>query len=105
MYDTGDVLRKTAEALTSGGGLCSCLSFLKDFLPLAPASLLLKSPAAQAKFVTEQTFRVTVTSFLDRFNFEAHAMQKECVHVITPAGRRIPFSAYNILHRGTEAGA
>jgi 7,8-dihydro-6-hydroxymethylpterin dimethyltransferase len=105
MYDTGDVLRKTAEALTSGGGLCSCLSFLKDFLPLAPASLLLKSQAAQATFVTERTFRVTVTSFLDRFNFEAHAMQKECVHVITPDGRRIPFSAYNILHRGAEARA
>jgi 7,8-dihydro-6-hydroxymethylpterin dimethyltransferase len=103
MFDTGDVLRKTAEALTSGGGICNCLSFLKDFLPLAPASLLLKPQAAQAAFVTEQTFRVTVTSFLDRFNFEAHAMQKECVHVITPEGRRIPFSAYNILHRGAEA--
>lgn len=102
MFDTSDVMRKTAEAL-SRGGLCDCLSFLRDFLPLAPASLLLKSQDAQARFVTENTFRITVTSFLDRFNFEAHAMKKECVHVIASGGRRVPFSAWNTLHR--EAGA
>jgi 7,8-dihydro-6-hydroxymethylpterin dimethyltransferase len=102
MFDTGDVLRKTAEALASGQ-VCNCLAWLRDFLPLAPASLVLRSQAEQARFVTENTFRVTVTSFLDRFNFEARAMKKECVHVVTQDGRRIPFSAYNILHRAAEA--
>jgi uncharacterized radical SAM superfamily Fe-S cluster-containing enzyme len=101
MFDTSDVLRKTAQAL-AGGQWCSCLSFLRDFLPLAPASLLLKSAEGQARFVTESTFRITVTSFLDRFNFEAHAMKKECVHVITAGGRRVPFSAWNILHRAAQ---
>jgi len=104
MFDTSDVMRKTAEAL-AGGQLCDCLSFLRDFLPLVPASILLKSRAAQARYVTNDTFRVTVTSFLDRFNFEAHAMKKECVHVLAGAGRRIPFSAYNILHREREGTA
>jgi 7,8-dihydro-6-hydroxymethylpterin dimethyltransferase len=104
MFDTGDVLRKTAQALAAGR-VCDCFGFLRDFLPLAPASLALKTHAAQARFVTENTFRVTVTSFLDRFNFEAGAMKKECVHVITPDGRRIPFSAFNILHRAAGARA
>jgi hypothetical protein len=104
MFDTSDVLRKTAQALAAGR-VCDCLAFLRDFLPLAPASLAFESQAAQAKFVTENTFRVTVTSFLDRFNFEAKAMKKECVHVIRPDGRRVPFSAFNILHRAAEAGS
>ena len=101
MFDTSDVLRKTAEAL-GRGQWCNCLSFLRDFLPLAPASLVFKSPEGQAEFVTNNTFRITVTSFLDRFNFEARAMKKECVHVITAGGKRVPFSAWNILHRSGE---
>jgi len=44
-------------------------------------------------------FRVSITSFLDAYNFEMHAMKKECVHIITPDLKRIPFSAYNIIHR------
>jgi 7,8-dihydro-6-hydroxymethylpterin dimethyltransferase len=104
MFDTSDVLRTTAQALAAGR-VCDCLGFLRDFLPLAPVSLALKSQAAQAKFVTDNTFRVTVTSFLDRFNFEAGAMKKECVHVITADGRRVPFSAFNILHRAAGASA
>lgn len=98
-FDTADVLRQTAEQLVSGGGICRCLDFFRQFLPLAPLSLFARSRAEQARFVTENTFRVTVTSFLDRFNFELRAMQKECVHVLTPDLRRVPFSAWNILHR------
>jgi uncharacterized radical SAM superfamily Fe-S cluster-containing enzyme len=52
------------------------------------------------RFTSENVFRITVTSFLDRFNFERRAMQKECVHILTRDGSRIPFSAYNLVHRG-----
>jgi hypothetical protein len=41
-----------------------------------------------------------VVSFLDAHNFDLKAMQKECVHIITPELRKIPFSAYNLVHRG-----
>ncbi len=103
MFDAADVFRNTAQGLIGGHGLCNCLVFLKDFLPLAPLRLGFRQPEEQARFVTENTFRVTVTSFLDRYNFELRAMKKECVHVLTPDGRRIPFSAYNIVHRGRNA--
>lgn len=102
VFDTGDVLKEAIGSALSGGGLCNCLSFLKELLPVAPLALHLQSEAAQARFVTENTFRVTVSSFLDRFNFEARAIKKECVHVLTPDLRRIPFSAFNILHRQAE---
>jgi uncharacterized radical SAM superfamily Fe-S cluster-containing enzyme len=98
-FDTADVFRQTAAHLFEGGGFCRCLDFFRQFRPLAPLSLLGRSAAEQARYVTEHTFRITVTSFLDRFNFERRAMQKECVHVITPDLRRVPFSAWNLLHR------
>ena len=98
-FDTADVFRQTAEHLLSGGGFCRCLDFFRQFRPLAPLSLLARPAADQARYVTENTFRITVTSFLDRFTFERRAMQKECVHVVTPDLRRVPFSAWNLLHR------
>jgi len=104
-FDTADVVTKPIRGLLSGVEACSCLSFLRTFLPLAPPHLLLRSQKAQARHVTEQTFRVTVTSFCDRFNFEQRAARRECVHVITPDGLRIPFSTYNTIHRWRGARA
>jgi uncharacterized radical SAM superfamily Fe-S cluster-containing enzyme len=98
-FDTGDVWRKAVRGLIEGVGACACLDFLRTFAPLGPPRLWFRSRAAQARFVTEGTFRISVTSFCDRFNFERRAVQRECVHVITPQGLRVPFSAYNTLHR------
>lgn len=102
-FDTGDVLRHVAERLRSGTPFCTCLSFLEHFRKIAPVTLHFASQAAQARWVTENTFRITVTSFLDRFNFEERAMKKECVHVVTPDLRRVPFSAWYLLHAGRSA--
>ena len=52
------------------------------------------------EFVDENTFRVSVSSFIDMYNFDMKGMQKECVHIITEDLKRIPFSAYNMIHRG-----
>jgi uncharacterized radical SAM superfamily Fe-S cluster-containing enzyme len=51
------------------------------------------------EYVDENTFRVSVSSFVDAYNFDTRSMQKECVHVVTEDLRKIPFSAYNIIHR------
>ena len=55
--------------------------------------------ADRVQFATDNIFRVTVTSFLDRYTFDLKALKKECVHVLTPDGRRVPFSAYNLFYR------
>lgn len=102
-FDTSDVLRQAIAGMASGGGVCNCLSFIQDVAPLAPLTLALKPRREQARFVSENIFRVTVTSFVDRFNFEARAMRKECVHVLTRDGRRMPFSAFNLVHRPETA--
>ena len=98
-FDTGDVVRKAVRGLVAGVGARTCCDFLRAFASLGPPGLLLRSRRTQARFVTESTFRISITSFLDRFCFEGRAARRECVHVITPDGFRFPFSAYNTLHR------
>lgn len=99
-----DVLKQAAKSLC-GGGACSCFSFAKDLIPLA--GLAGRGMAAKDKpaFVTENVFRISATSFLDRYTFELKGAKKECVHILTEDGRRMPFSAYNLIHREAHAHA
>jgi tetraether lipid synthase len=70
--------------------------------PLSPSS----SAADDffSKVVTEQLgaenlFRVTITSFLDAYNFDVRRLMKCCTHHVLPSGHVIPFCAYNVLYR------
>ncbi len=47
----------------------------------------------------DRVFRVTVVSFLDRFNFCLAGVKRSCIHFVTGDGRIIPFDTYNMLHR------
>ena len=79
------------------GACCNLVGEIKKYLP---KNFIFKSKEEKMKFVDENTFRISVSSFVDRYNFDMKSMQKECVHIITPDFGRIPFSAYNMLHRG-----
>ncbi|HUN49112.1 MAG TPA: radical SAM protein [Stellaceae bacterium] len=46
----------------------------------------------------DRVFRVTVVSFLDRFNFCLAGVKRSCIHFVTP-DRIIPFDTYNMFHR------
>ncbi|MFO1065095.1 MAG: radical SAM protein [Pirellulales bacterium] len=43
--------------------------------------------------------RITVTSFLDVYNFDVRRVMKCCTHHVLPSGHIIPFCAYNVLYR------
>jgi uncharacterized radical SAM superfamily Fe-S cluster-containing enzyme len=47
----------------------------------------------------EDVFRVTITSFLDAYNFDVRRLMKCCIHHVLPRGHIIPFCAYNVLYR------
>jgi len=47
----------------------------------------------------EDVFRITITSFLDAYNFDVRRVMKCCVHNILPSGHVVPFCAYNTLYR------
>ena len=44
-------------------------------------------------------FRITITSFLDAYNFDVRRVMKCCTHNVLPSGHVIPFCAYNVLYR------
>jgi uncharacterized radical SAM superfamily Fe-S cluster-containing enzyme len=44
-------------------------------------------------------FRITITSFLDAYNFDVRRVMKCCIHHVLPSGHVIPFCAYNVLYR------
>ncbi len=48
-------------------------------------------------------FRITVTSFLDAYNFDVRRLMKCCIHHVLPSGHVIPFCAYNVLYREGHA--
>ncbi|MBY0232044.1 MAG: radical SAM protein [Gemmataceae bacterium] len=47
----------------------------------------------------EDVFRITITSFLDAYNFDVRRLMKCCIHHVLPSGHVVPFCAYNTLYR------
>ena len=52
-----------------------------------------------------QTFRVVISQFLDRHNFDLGMVKRSCVHFVQPNGAIIPFDTYNLFYRPGAAGA
>jgi hypothetical protein len=51
------------------------------------------------KLGAENLFRITITSFLDVYNFDIRRVMKCCTHHVLASGHVIPFCAYNVLYR------
>ncbi len=99
-FDPEDILKDITESVfCKSKSCCNYLDFLKKLKPLIPAKFFLKSPKEKMEYVSENTFRISIVSFVDAYNFDMKSMKKECVHIITPDLKKIPFSAYNMIHR------
>ena len=72
---------------------------LKDFKKYVPRDFMSWDIEKRSEYVSENTFRISITSFVDQYNFDIKSMQKECAHVITTDLKRIPFSSYNMIYR------
>jgi 7,8-dihydro-6-hydroxymethylpterin dimethyltransferase len=71
------------------------------------ASLLccLPEAAVPQELAYEHTFRVVISQFLDRYNFDLGTVKRSCVHFVEPDGRIIPFDTYNTFYRPGAEGA
>ncbi|QDT39822.1 radical SAM protein [Stratiformator vulcanicus] len=47
----------------------------------------------------KDVFRITITNFLDAYNFDVRRLMKCCTHHVLPSGHVVPFCAYNTLYR------
>jgi hypothetical protein len=70
------------------------------------ASLLCCLPQASVpqSLAYEHTFRIVISQFLDRHNFDLGTVKRSCVHFVQPDGRIIPFDTYNTFYRPGAAG-
>lgn len=87
------------EQLSESKAICSCMKGVPKLNKLLSKQMLKGTIDKRVQMISASTFRLTVTSFLDRYNFDVKSAQKECVHIITPDLKRMPFSTYNLIHR------
>lgn len=99
VFTIEDALKSAGASMQDLRTTCECFDFLKDFRAMVPLDFFMKSKDKKKEYIDGNTFRVSVSSFIDAQNFDIKSMQKECVHIITPDLRKIPFSSYNMLYR------
>lgn len=71
-----------------------CLSELMCCLPyvVAPEGLNYRN-----------VFRILIVQFMDASNLDLRSLKKSCVHFATEDGRMIPFEAFNLFYRESQA--
>lgn len=95
-FDADEYLAQAAGC----SAVCDCMTrFLSVLRPFLPKGYERLSETEKAGYFNRNLFRISVSSFVDHYNFDLQSMQRECVHVVTRDLRRIPFSAYNMFHR------
>jgi len=94
-----DLIRKSLLGLWSASTVISSAKALKELSCCMPLNITSLSEEERMDYVDENTFRVTVVSFLDAYNFDLKSIKQECVQFVTPDLKRIPFSTYNLIHR------
>jgi uncharacterized radical SAM superfamily Fe-S cluster-containing enzyme len=98
-FKAEDLLRKSLLGLWSASTVMSSAKALKELSCCIPLNLNSLTHEERMEYVDENTFRISVVSFLDAFNFDLKSIKQECVHFVTPDLKKIPFSTYNLLHR------
>lgn len=92
----------TTAGLSSGGQLPQLQLSASDAGQATEANTFLQRLASQAVGARDM-LRITITSFLDVYNFDLRRVMKCCTHHVLPSGHIIPFCAYNVLYRDGTA--
>ncbi len=94
--------------LACGDG-CGCSTPATDIASETKNSNAMQSIEAFLQQALQQTvgardmLRITITSFLDAYNFDVRRVMKCCTHHVLPSGHIVPFCAYNVLYRDGTA--
>lgn len=94
-FDLRDILEETKN-WDCCNWVCNPWQWLTKILE---PKLILMSKQEQTDYVNNNFFRISVKSFIDIYNFDIKSVQKDCVHIITPDLKKIPFSTYNMFYR------
>jgi len=81
---------------------CKRGDLLASLAKRLPKDLMEQSIQNRSNLVHERFFHISIMSFLDGFNFDINRASRECTHIMQPDGTKIPFSAYNTIHRSNR---
>jgi uncharacterized radical SAM superfamily Fe-S cluster-containing enzyme len=103
----GDASEAVSVAAVKGGAIGSGLPVLSmetQVSSIRPSNEDRLAEEFIARVIEKQVggkelFRITITSFLDAYNFDVRRVMKCCTHHVLPSGHIIPFCAYNVLYR------
>lgn len=98
-FDADRILGDQFQVIKNDLKLCDCFKLINDIHKFIPKSYLKKTAEEKKAYIDENTFRISINSFIDKYNFDLKSAQKECVHILTPDLKRMPFSTYNMLYR------
>lgn len=98
--------RQLAAAYLDAAGGCGCgpngcgepSSFSREPAASAPLDDFVVRALAE-KLNGSDVFRITLTAFLDAYNFDVRRVMKCCLAHLLPSGHVVPFCAYNTLYR------
>ncbi len=93
---TANPLTTTLPIIDGLSNMGNRQAFISDANPIATEFF---SRALEEKLSSADVFRITITSFLDAYNFDIRRLMKCCIHHVLPSGHIIPFCAYNVLYR------
>jgi 7,8-dihydro-6-hydroxymethylpterin dimethyltransferase len=96
-------LRATGCADASCSGIDAWVTALARAPSLPDIAREFFERALREEVAPEDVFRITITSFLDAYNFDVRRVMKCCIHHVLPSGHVIPFCAYNVLYREGHA--
>jgi uncharacterized radical SAM superfamily Fe-S cluster-containing enzyme len=85
--------------LVTGGVAAPSLPILDPPAEDLPATSEFFEKVLAQQMGAKDIFRITITSFLDAYNFDVRRLMKCCTHHVLPSGHVIPFCAYNVLYR------
>ncbi|QDT65578.1 radical SAM protein [Calycomorphotria hydatis] len=90
----------TGEPTTNGLAILDSVpAALKGDGVLAKAAQKFFAAGLAETLTPKDVFRITITNFLDAYNFDVRRLMKCCTHHVLPSGHVIPFCAYNTLYR------
>ena len=94
-----DLRRAVVDLFSLATTQCNTEEKLAGVLCCLPQALV------PASLGYENSFRVVILQFLDRYNFDIATVKRSCVHFVTPDGQIIPFDTYNSFYRPGAEGA
>ncbi len=89
--------RQLVASYLEGAGGCGCGP--GGCGPADPALDEFVVKALAEKLTGTETFRITLTAFLDAHTFDTRRVMKCCLAHVLPSGHVVPFCAYNTLYR------